>query len=84
MNDFFQMTTPGKFLGSAIEIYTELLRDSGCQSWENLTKIWKNNWRSDCKLRDAVEELWATEEEWNTFLQQQEVESQDECVRKHL
>jgi hypothetical protein len=45
-----------------------------------LSSIWEKHWRTNPKLRDAVEELWSTEEDWDRFLKLRDGESQDEKV----
>jgi hypothetical protein len=57
-----------------------LLRDSDCQTFPELNSIWEKHWRTNPKLRDAVEELWSTEEDWDRFLKLRDGGSQDEKV----
>ncbi len=79
--NLLQLNTPGRFLGSAIGIYSDLLRESECQTLENLNSIWKKFGSTDRHLRDAVDDLWATEEEWDTFLRELDVANQEDNVR---
>ena len=45
-----------------------------------MTSAWEKNWRTDPDLREAVEELWSTEEAWDEFLKRTDVDGQDDAV----
>jgi hypothetical protein len=75
------LATPGRFLGSAISIYTELLRGSGCQTFGNLKSAWEKSWARDPDLRDAIEEVWSAEDRWDEFLRRIDADS---CHEKPL
>jgi len=57
---------PGFYLGGApFKIYQDLLNECSVQSFQELEGLVKNGSES---AREALEELWSAEDDWNDFL----------------
>jgi len=59
---------PGKYLGQAIKIYADFLRNNGLVSFEEFMQKVTYEGKTNEPLRDAVDELWKLEEMWDDFL----------------
>ena len=59
---------PGKYLGQAIKIYADFLRNNGLANFEDFMQKVAYEGKTNEPLRDAVDELWKLEEMWDDFL----------------
>lgn len=74
-------STPGRFFGSAIGIYTDLLVGCGSKSFAELTSAWKSQGNKNLKLAKEIDELWSVEDDWERFLNDVDTESRDVDVK---
>ena len=59
---------PGKYLGPAIAIYADFLRQTKLSSFNELLGKIDNDGRNNLSLQSVMEELWELEETWDSFL----------------
>ena len=59
---------PGKYLGPAIAIYADFLRQSKLSSFNELLGKVDNDGRNNISLQSVMEDLWELEETWDSFL----------------
>ena len=59
---------PGKYLGPAIKIYADFLKQNNSSSFAEFDKKVKHEGRDNESLQRVIEELWELEERWDDFL----------------
>ena len=65
-DDFLQK--PGKYLGPAIAIYADFLRQIKLSTFNDFLKKAQDDGRNNHSLQSVIEDLWELEETWDTFL----------------
>ena len=65
-DDFVQK--PGKYLGPAIAIYADFLRQMNLSTFNDFLGKLQDIGRNNPSLQSVVEELWELEETWDTYL----------------
>eukprot|EP00095_Tigriopus_kingsejongensis_P006984 maker-scaffold641_size121017-snap-gene-0.19 protein:Tk06984 transcript:maker-scaffold641_size121017-snap-gene-0.19-mRNA-1 annotation:"selenoprotein l" len=65
LEDF--ISSPGPHLGGAIGVYATLLKAMNVETREELQAFWSKQGKNPT-LTDAVEALWALEDDWDGFL----------------
>ena len=59
---------PGKYLGPAIKIYADFLKQNNSSCFAEFDKKAKHEGRNNESLQRVIEELWELEERWDDFL----------------
>ena len=59
---------PGKYLGCAITIYAEFLKENKVSSFKEFLEKVTIDGKSNIKLQSLAEELWELEETWDRVL----------------
>ena len=65
-DDFYKK--PGKYLGSAINIYAEFLRQKKLSSFNEFVEKISVEGKKNLGLQGVIEELWELEETWDSVL----------------
>ena len=65
-DDFNQK--PGKYLGPAINVYAQFLRQNKLSSFNEFMEKITVEGKTNSRLQVAIEELWELEETWNNVL----------------
>ena len=63
------VTKPGKYLGSAINIYADFLKQNDFTSFNEFLEVITREGKENMKLQEIVERLWELEETWDGTLQ---------------
>ena len=59
---------PGKYLGPAIKIYADFLKQNNSSCFAEFEKKVKHEGRNNESLQSVIEKLWELEEQWDDFL----------------
>ena len=59
---------PGKYLGPAITLYADFLRQIGLSSFNEFMEKVAIEGKTNATIQDVIEELWELEETWDTIL----------------
>ena len=62
------VTKPGKYLGSAINIYVDFLKQNNFTSFNEFLEVITREGQKNMKLQEIVERLWELEETWDGTL----------------